>query len=165
MLVIFQAVASGSSGASGGRSPRTTTIASVTPSGHSNTSAPPGETARSRTAGMPPGSAGAERTGAAAFGPTRARTSYAGTGESGATAPSTREVARVRPTTCRLPSPASRVTLYSTSPPPVAVQVTVIDGSSALRAARTSAGAGTASGLSFEGTVGDAVHGCGTTES
>src|SRR6185312_7992487 len=95
----------------------------------------------------------------------RARTSYAGTGESGATAPSTREVARVRPTTCRLPSAASRVTLYSTSPPPVAAQVTVIDGSSALRAARTSVGAGTASGLSFGGTVGDAVRGCGTAES
>src|SRR4051794_13166504 len=145
MLVIFQAVAAESSGAAGGRSPRTTTIASVTPSGQSNTSAPPGETVRLRTAGMSPGSAGAERTGAAACGPTRARTSYAGTGESGATAPSTRYVARVRPTTCRLPSAASRVTLYSTSPPPVAVQVTVIDGSSGARSARTSMGAGTTS--------------------
>src|SRR4051812_24950315 len=119
MLVIFQLAAAGSSGAAGGRSPRTTTIASVTPAGHTNSSAPQAETVRLRTAGIPTGSSdpgpaagvdgAAERSGAEVLDPSRATTPYTGIAASGATAPSTMDVDRVRPTTCHRPSGASRV--------------------------------------------------------
>src|ERR1700733_4329772 len=98
MLVIFHAVAAGSSGASGGRSWRTTTIASVIPEGRSNTSVSAEETTRyAASAPAPAGCGGGtdERTTSETDDPSRATTPYVGMSASGETAPSTMYVDRV----------------------------------------------------------------------